>query len=117
MSAIWGMIAKDTSIPETTVSAMQNSMRNFKIDRYHSIVRGSAYVACGLQYFTKTSYAEMYEVNESLEKDYDDLRLDYNDLVDKYNDLEEELYKLKTTRTRDEYIASKVKEFMLNKEI
>ena len=66
---------------------------------------------------TKTSYAEMYEVNESLEKDYDDLRLDYNDLVDKYNDLEEELYKLKTTRTRDEYIASKVKEFMLNKEI
>ena len=66
---------------------------------------------------TKTSYAEMYEVNESLEKDYDDLRLDYNDLVDKYNDLEEELYKLKTTRTRDEYIASKVKEFMINKEI
>ena len=66
---------------------------------------------------TKTSYAEMYEVNESLEKDYDDLRLDYNDLVDKYNDLEEELYKLKINRTRDEYIASKVKEFMLNKEI
>ena len=33
---------------------------------------------------TKTSYAEMFEVNESLEKDYDDLRLDYNDLVDKY---------------------------------
>lgn len=58
MSAIWGMIAKDTSIPETTVSVMQNSMRNFKIDRYHSIVRGSVYVACGLQYFTKTSYAE-----------------------------------------------------------
>ena len=66
---------------------------------------------------TKTSYAEMFEVNESLEKDYDDLRLDYNDLVDKYNDLEEELYNLKTSRTRDEYIASKVKEFILNKEI
>ena len=59
----------------------------------------------------------MFEANESLEKDYDDLRLDYNDLVDKYNDLEEEIYKLKTVKTRDEYIASRVKEFILNKEI
>lgn len=50
----------------------------------------------------------MFEANESLEKDYGDLRLDYNDLVDKYNSLEEEIYKLKTSKTRDEYIASKV---------
>lgn len=64
---------------------------------------------------TKTSYAEMFTVNEDLEKDYDDLRLEYNDLVDKYNDLEEELYILKSTRSRDEYIANKVKEFILNK--
>ncbi len=62
---------------------------------------------------TKTSYAEIYEINEGLEKDYDELRLEYNDLVDKYNDLEEELYNLKTTKTRDEYIANKVKEFIL----
>ena len=66
---------------------------------------------------TKTSYAEMFEANESLEKDYDDLRLDYNDLVDKYNSLEEEIYKLKTSKTRDEYIASKVKQFILNNKI
>ena len=66
---------------------------------------------------TKTSYAEIFEINESLEKDYDDLRLDYNDLVDKYNDLEEELYKIKSNKTRDEYIASRVKEFILNKEL
>ena len=59
----------------------------------------------------------MFAVNEELEKDYDDLRLDYNDLVDKYNSLEEELYRLKTTKTRDEYIANRVKEFILNKEI
>ena len=65
---------------------------------------------------TKTSYAEIYEANESLEKDYDELRLEYNDLVDKYNELEEELYRLKTTKTHDEYIANKVKEFILNKE-
>ena len=65
---------------------------------------------------TKTSYAEMFEVNENLEKDYDDLRLDYNDLVDKYNDLEEELYRIKTSKSHDEYIASRVKEFILNKE-
>lgn len=62
---------------------------------------------------TKTSYAEIYELNEDLEKDYDELRLEYNELVDKYNDLEEELYNLKTTKTRDEYIANKVKEFIL----
>ena len=62
---------------------------------------------------TKTSYAEMYELNEGLEKDYDSLRLEYNDLVDKYNALEEELYNIKTTKSRDEYIANKVKEFIL----
>ncbi|MEE0934931.1 MAG: phosphoserine phosphatase [Methanobrevibacter sp.] len=63
---------------------------------------------------TKTSYAEMYELNEDLEKDYDSLRLEYNDLVDKYNELEEELYNIKNTKSRDEYIANKVKEFILN---
>ena len=62
---------------------------------------------------TRTSYAEMYEINEGLEKDYDELRLEYNDLVDKYNNLEEELYRLKTSKSRDEYIANKVKEFIL----
>ena len=62
---------------------------------------------------TKTSYAEMYEINEGLEKDYDSLRLEYNDLVDKYNALEEEIYAIKTTKSRDEYIANKVKEFIL----
>ena len=63
---------------------------------------------------TKTSYAEIYELNEDLEKDYDSLRIEYNDLVDKYNALEEELYNIKTTKSRDEYIANKVKEFILN---
>ena len=63
---------------------------------------------------TKTSYAEMYELNEDLEKDYDSLRLEYNDLVDKYNALEEELFNIKTNKSRDEYIANKVKEFILN---
>lgn len=61
----------------------------------------------------RTGYAEIYEINESLEKDYDSLRLEYNDLVDKYNDLEEELYNMKATKSHDEYIANKVKEFIL----
>ncbi|WP_407454271.1 phosphoserine phosphatase [Methanobrevibacter sp.] len=62
---------------------------------------------------TKTSYAEIYELNEGLEKDYDDLRLEYNELVDKYNNLEEEIYNLKTTKSHDEFIANKVREFLL----
>ncbi|WP_458402868.1 phosphoserine phosphatase [Methanobrevibacter sp.] len=62
---------------------------------------------------TKTSYAEIYELNEDLEKDYDTLRLEYNDLVDKYNALEEELYNIKNSKSHDEYIANKVKEFIL----
>jgi hypothetical protein len=65
---------------------------------------------------TKTSYAEIYEINEDLEKDYDSLRVEYNDLVDKYNDLEEELYHLKNAKSHDEYIANKVKEFILKSE-
>lgn len=64
---------------------------------------------------TKTSYAEIYEINENLEKDYDSLLGEYNDLVDKFNDLQDELYNIKTHQTRDDYIASKVKEFMLNR--
>ena len=62
---------------------------------------------------TKTSYAEIFEMNEDLEKDYDSLRLEYNDLVDKYNDLGEELYNLKTARSYNDHVASKVREFIL----
>ena len=54
-------------------------------------------------------------MNEDLEKDYDKLRLEYNELVDKYNNLEEELYNVKTTKRHDEFIANKVKEFMLKR--
>ena len=64
---------------------------------------------------TKTSYAEIYEINENLEKDYDSLLGEYNDLVDKFNDAQEELYNIKTHQSHDEFIASKVKEFMLNR--
>ena len=64
---------------------------------------------------TKTSYAEIYEINEGLEKDYDELRLEYNELVDKYNDLEEKIFNLKIQKSRDEYIANKVKYFLKNR--
>ena len=64
---------------------------------------------------TKTSYAEIYELNEGLEKDYDSLLDEYNDLVDRFNDLQEELYNIKTHQTQDEFIANRVKEFMLNR--
>lgn len=64
---------------------------------------------------TKTSYAEIYEINEGLEKDYDSLLVEYNELVDRFNALQEELYNMKANQTHDELIASKVKEFMLNR--
>ncbi len=64
---------------------------------------------------TKTSYAEIFEINEGLEKDYEQLLGEYNDLVDKYNTLGEELYSIKTSKSHDEYIANKVKEFMLKR--
>jgi chromosome segregation ATPase len=64
---------------------------------------------------TKTSYAEIYEKNEGLEKDYDSLIGEYNDLVDRFNDLQEELYNVKVNQSRDDYIANRVKEFMLNR--
>lgn len=62
---------------------------------------------------TKTSYAEIYELNEDLEKDYDSLRLEYNELVDRFNDLQDEIYAIKSNQSHDEYIANKVKEFIL----
>jgi len=64
---------------------------------------------------TKTSYAEIYDKTEGLEKEYDSLIIEYNDLVDKFNDLQEELYNIKSHHTQDEFIANRVKEFMLNR--
>ena len=64
---------------------------------------------------TKTSYAELYEINEDLEKDYDTLLAEYNDLVDKFNTIQDELYALKTQQSQDEVLANRVKEFMLNR--
>ena len=64
---------------------------------------------------TKTSYAEIYDKTEGLEKEYDSLIIEYNDLVDRFNDLQEELYNIKTHQTQDEFIANRVKEFMLNR--
>ena len=65
---------------------------------------------------TKTSYAEIFEMNENLEKDYDDLLNEYNKLVDQYNSLEGRLFELRTSKNHDEYIANKVKEFILKNE-
>ena len=54
-------------------------------------------------------------MNEGLEKDYNSLLSEYNDLVDKYNEVQEELYYIKSNQTHDEYIANRVKEFMLKR--
>ena len=58
MSAIWGMIANNTNISDTTVSLMQDSMKEFKIDSCRNLVHDSVYFACGLQFFTETSHQE-----------------------------------------------------------
>ena len=70
MSAIWGMIKKDTNISENIVSAMQSSMRDFKIDRYHNLTRDSVYFACGLQCFTKTSQADQLPLYDETSDTY-----------------------------------------------
>ena len=65
------------------------------------------------------------EVDTMIEKKNELTREDlYYELFDFFeaagfwrDELEEELYKLKTSKTRDEYIANRVKEFMLNKNI
>lgn len=53
MSAIWGVIDKNNAISDELVTKMQNSMQEFKIDRYDREVRGKIYFACGHQYFTE----------------------------------------------------------------
>ena len=62
---------------------------------------------------TKTSYANMFETNENLEKELKNMYEEYNELVDKYNKVEEENYLLKSNKSHDEYIANKIKEFIL----
>ena len=62
---------------------------------------------------TKTSYANIFEANEKLEKELKSMYDEYNSLVDKYNELEEENYLLKSNKSHDEYIANRIKEFIL----
>ena len=62
---------------------------------------------------TKTSYANIFEANEKLEKELKSMYDEYNLLVDKYNELEEENYLLKSNKSHDEYIANRIKEFIL----
>ena len=50
-----------------------------------------------------------------MENDYQKLIEEYNELVDEYNKLEEDLYNIKTHKSHDELLASKVKEFMLKR--
>lgn len=62
---------------------------------------------------TKTSYANIFESNQNLEKELKSMYDEYNELVDKYNELEEENYFLKSNKSHDEYIANRIKEFIL----
>lgn len=62
---------------------------------------------------TKTSYANIFEANEKLEKELKSMYEEYNELVDKYNKIEEENYFLKSNKNHDEYIANRIKEFIL----
>lgn len=64
---------------------------------------------------TKTAYAELYEVNENLLKDYEDLRNEYNDVVDRFNDLAEDFDNIRYSKSRDELLANRIKEFMLKR--
>lgn len=51
--------------------------------------------------------------NQNLEKELKSMYDEYNELVDKYNELEEENYFLKSNKSHDEYIANRIKEFIL----
>lgn len=53
MAAIWGVISRERQLSEKAVCRMQDSMQEFKIDRYDSLLREKVYFACGHQYFTK----------------------------------------------------------------
>lgn len=53
MAAIWGVISREKRLSEKAVGRMQDSMQEFKIDRYDSLIREKVYFACGHQYFTK----------------------------------------------------------------
>ncbi len=70
MSAIWGVINRKTNITKTVVSAMQESMKEFMIDRCDCIIRDSVYFACGLQHFTKISHSERLPIYDESTETY-----------------------------------------------
>ncbi len=110
---------KYSSIKEENKN-LKNKCSNLK-EEHHSLKESYNQVSSKYDHLkqenlnTKTSYAEIYNKTEGLEKEYDSLIIEYNDLVDRFNDLQEELYNIKTHQTQDEFIANRVKEFMLNR--
>ncbi|WP_295600028.1 phosphoserine phosphatase [uncultured Methanobrevibacter sp.] len=110
---------KYSSIKEENKN-LKNKCSNLK-EEHHSLKESYNQVSSKYDHLkqenlnTKTSYAEIYDKTEGLEKEYDSLIIEYNDLVDRFNDLQEELYNIKTHQTQDEFIANRVKEFMLNR--
>lgn len=110
---------KYSSIKEENKN-LKNKCSNLK-EEHHSLKESYNQVSTKYDHLkqenlnTKTSYAEIYDKTEGLEKEYDSLIIEYNELVDRFNDLQEELYNIKTHQTQDEFIANRVKEFMLNR--
>lgn len=58
MSAIWGMIRKQNTIPDFIPKQMKSGMKSFQIEEYREIVQDTVYFACGQQYFTQEDHKE-----------------------------------------------------------
>lgn len=58
MSAIWGTLSFQTTLPVSTDSLMRQPYGAYKIDRFHTKSCGQVYMGCGIQYITAQSINE-----------------------------------------------------------
>lgn len=59
MAAIWGVVSRERQLTKEEVGRMRESMQEFQIDRYDSLLREKVYFACGHQYFTREAEGDI----------------------------------------------------------
>ena len=60
MSAIWGIIRLDREEADSSLGArLEGAMKQYKLDRCHTIKKGNAVIGCGIQYITEEAKKEL----------------------------------------------------------
>jgi len=70
MSAIWGIISKTESDQTGRFKKMTEVMKQYRIDRFDSVVKENCYMGCGHQYFTNEAEYDVSPIYDEEDRVY-----------------------------------------------